>query len=412
MGYKKVTNLLGKTIPEVPRFTTKKWIEIFDQSNGSYNSNKDIRFKTYQLRSDLCDFNDGYIVVTGQITATNHGNDNNLYNRKVALKNSAPFLNCILKINGNLIEDAQDLNVVTPMYNLLYYSKNFRKTAGSFWNYYPEMPNSGYVGDNARTRIFYPIKDSGSFNYKTKLVGNLPDGNNEAELEDIKIVVPLKNLSNFMFNLDILLINAEIELILKWSQNCVLKETARERKDRVADPSALDVVKAVNTSSDLKFNITDCKLHVPVVTLQAEYENKLCEELKTRITIDFTWSKYISQVINQAAINNLNYLTDPTFNNVNRLFVLAFPNEEDGSSFSKYYTPTVEIKDYNVILDIQETFYEIPIRNIEETYKAITELVRDVDFTTGNLLNCEYFCTHYKLITIDLSKQKSANKLY
>ena len=87
------------------------------------------------------------------------------------------------------------------------------------------------------------------------------------------------------------------------------------------------------------------------------------------------------------------------------IFVLAFPNEEDRSSYFKYYTQTVEIKDYNVILDSIRPFYEMPIKNKEETYKAITELIRDGDFTTGNSLSYEYFCTHYKLIAIDLSKQ-------
>ena len=147
-------------------------------------------------------------------------------------------------------------------------------------------------------------------------------------------------------------------------------------------------------------------MYVPVVTLQAEYENKLSEELKTGTTIDFTWNKYRLQVINQPATNNLNYLIDPTFNDVNRLFVLAFENEKDRSSFEKYYTPTVEIKDYNVLID-QQPFYEIPIKNKEENYKAITELIRDGDFTTGNEFNYEYFITHYKLIALDLSKQKS-----
>ena len=126
----------------------------------------------------------------------------------------------------------------------------------------------------------------------------MPAGNNEAELEDVKIVVPLKNMSNFMFNLDILLISAEIELILKWSQNCVLTEKAH--RDAIAegyDPATEPAVNAINTPSDLKFNITGCKLYVPVVTLQAEYENKLYEELKTRTTIDFTWSKYRTQII-------------------------------------------------------------------------------------------------------------------
>ena len=95
MKFKKITNILGKINDETefPRFTSKKWIEIFDQSNGSYNPNKDIRFKTPQLRSNLCDFNNAYIVVTGKVTATNPGNDNNVYNRKVAMKNiTALFL--------------------------------------------------------------------------------------------------------------------------------------------------------------------------------------------------------------------------------------------------------------------------------------------------------------------------------
>ena len=124
------------------------------------------------------------------------------------------------------------------------------------------------------------------------------------------------------------------------------------------------------------------------------------------ISIYFRWSKYRSQVISQSATNNLNFLIDSTFSNVNRLFVLAFPNEEDRNSFSKYYTPTAEIKDYNVILD-REPFYEIPIKNKEETYKAITELIRNDLLRTGDEFNFEYFCEHYKLIAIDLRKQKS-----
>ena len=95
-------------------------------------------------------------------------------------------------------------------------------------------------------------------------------------------------------------------------------------------------------------------------------------------------------MINQTATNNLNFLIDPTFNNVNRLFILAFPNEEDRSSFSKYYTPTVEIKEYNVIID-GEQFYEIPVKNKEETYKEITELIRSDLGRTGNEFDFDYF---------------------
>ena len=176
MGYQKVKNLLGiDDSEEILKFSTKKWIEISDYSNGTYNSNKDIRFKTSQLRNDLCDFNDTYIAVTGKITAT-HPDDNGFaYDRKVTLKNSpAPFSNCILKVNNHLIEDAQDLDIVIPMYNLIYYSKNFRKTTGFFWNYYPDMPGSGCTCNDERTRMFYLIKNSNCFDYKTKLVGQLP----------------------------------------------------------------------------------------------------------------------------------------------------------------------------------------------------------------------------------------------
>ena len=298
------------------------------------------------------------------------------------------------------------------MYNL---------TTGSFWNYYPDMPKSGHDNNvNLRQRIIYPIKDSESFNYKTKFIANVPgvadtaDGDYiERELEDIKIVVPLKNISNFMFNLDILLINSDIELILKWTEDCALTEKAtREFKAAEDGPPALDEVPAINRPKHLKFSVIDCKLYVPVVTLQIEYQNQLYKDLKTGISIDFKWNKYRSQVINQTVTSNLNFLTDPTFNNINRLFVLAFPNEEDRRSFSKYYTPTVEIKDYNFTID-GEPFYEIPIKNKQKTYKAIIELIRNDLLRTGNEFNFGYFSEHYKLIAIDLSKQirfkKSAN---
>ena len=137
--------------------------------------------------------------------------------------------------SNQLIEDAQDLDIVMPMFNLLYFPKIFRKTARSFWNYYPHKPNSNYVypvgitaARRERAKIFQSIYNSESFNYKTKFI-NVLDGINDnanndvnTESEEIKIIVPLKNLSNFIFSLDFLMINTEIELILKWSQNCAL----------------------------------------------------------------------------------------------------------------------------------------------------------------------------------------------
>ena len=184
------------------------------------------------------------------------------------------------------------------------------------------------------------------------------------------------------------------------------EKTTREELPAGDDPAAEAAVNSISRPKDVKLSVMDCKLYVPVVTLLAQYQNQLYKDLKTGISIDFTWIKYRSQMINQTASNNLNFLIYPTFNNVNRLFVLCFPNEEDIRSFSKYYTPTVEIKDYNVIID-GETFYEMPIKNKEEIYKAITELIRNVLLRTGNEFNFNYFCEYYKLIAIDLNKQKS-----
>ena len=107
---------------------------------------------------------------------------------------------------------------------------------------------------------------------------------------------------------------------------------------------------------------------------------------------------------NQARNNNLNYLIDPTFTNVNRLFVLSFENEEDRACFSKCYVPKIEIKDFNVLID-GKPFLEISVKNKEETYEQIIEMSKNNDDTTGNLLDYEYFSKHYRLIAIDLSKQ-------
>ena len=138
MEYQKIANLwgLGATLDEVPRFITKKWIEVHEQSGNAedrYKPSKQTRFKTSMLRSDLCDFSDACIVVKGTISVTNP--DNEVYDKRLAFKNNAQFVSCISKINNTLIDNAEDLDVVMPMYNLLEYSKNYSKTTGSFWNY-------------------------------------------------------------------------------------------------------------------------------------------------------------------------------------------------------------------------------------------------------------------------------------
>ena len=142
----------------------------------------------------------------------------------------------------------------------------------------------------------------------------------------------------------------------------------------------------------------------PVVTLSTENDKKLLEQLRTGFKKTIKWNKYRSEMTNQTKNNNLNYLIDPTFTKVNRLFVLSFENENDRTSFSKYYVPNVQIKDFNVLID-GKRFFDMPIKNDKETYEQIIELGKNNDHTTGNLLDYENFSKHYKLIAIDLDKQ-------
>ena len=412
MKCQKITNLLGSTSDKVPRFITKKWIEVYDQSGGAYSTNKQIRFKTPMLRSDLCGYNDAYIVVKRIIAVTAEKRDRDERNRQVALKNNAPFISCVSKINGKLIENAEDVDIVMPMYNLLDFSKNYSKTSGSLWNYYrDELADEINDNNNPNKNVV----NSKSFNYKTNITGSTydvarrirhADGNlannpdyvaNKRSTKDVEIAVPLKYLGNFWNSLNIPLVNCEVSLALSWSATCVI--TSTEKRILVADqPNRGD------SPTNATFKITDTKLHVPVVTLSAENDNKLLEQLKTGFKRTINWNKYRSAMSNQTKNNNLNYLIDSTFTNVNELFVLSFENENDRVSFSKYYLPKVEVKDFNALTD-GRPFFEIPTKNKEKGYEATIEISRNNDYTTGNLLDYKYFKDHYKLTAINLSKQ-------
>ena len=213
--------------------------------------------------------------------------------------------------------------------------------------------------------------------------------------KEVEIAVPLKYLSSFWRTLDVPLINCEVPLILTWSRECGL--TSMERK--VVTNTRRDT-----SLTNATFQITDTKLYVPVVTLSTENDKRLLEQLRTGFKRTIKWNKYRSEMTNQTKTNHLNHLIDPTFIKVNRLFVLSFENEEDRTSFSKYYVPKVEIKDFNVLID-GKSFFDVPVKNKEEAYEKIMSISKNNDYTTGNLLDYEYFSKHYKLIAIDLSKQ-------
>ena len=160
-----------------------------------------------------------------------------------------------------------------------------------------------------------------------------------------------------------------------------------------------------NAPTGATLAINDCKLHIPVVTLSKDDEIKLLTNLKSGFKREIIWNKYRSQMTTEAINSNLNILVDPTFTNVNRLFVLAYQIADDRQSYSQFYIPKVMVKGYNVIID-KLAFFDLPIKTEEEAYKKIINISRNNEYTTGSLLDHDYFKKHYKLIAIDLSKQK------
>ena len=192
---------------------------------------------------------------------------------------------------------------------------------GSLWNYYRDEPNS-----SADNNITHSILNSKSFDYKENFMENGVANNNLIK-DDVKIVIPLMHLSNFWINLNMPLINCEVELTLTWFKNCVLIDKLTRDANYNADP----IVRKTDNPGNATFNITDTKLYVPVVILSKKNDIKLLEKLKSGFKKTITWNKYRSQMTVQNNNNNLNYLIDLTFTNVNRLrlFVLSFERIEE-----------------------------------------------------------------------------------
>ena len=125
MEYRKIANLLDTESNKPPKFRTRNQIEINDDIKGAYSPNKQIRFKTEMLRSTLCDYADAYILIKGNISVNNNAAGANNTNKKVIFKNCASFTNCISKINNTQIDNAEYIDIVMPMYNLIEYSDNY-----------------------------------------------------------------------------------------------------------------------------------------------------------------------------------------------------------------------------------------------------------------------------------------------
>ena len=182
MEYQKIANLLDDSSNKTSKFRSKNWVEKNYESRGTYNDDKQIKFKTTMLKSSLCDYSDAYILVKRKITITGAGaRQADERDKGVAFKNCAPFTACKSNINNVEIDHCQDIDIVKPMYNLIEYSDNYAKTSGRLWQYYRDEPNDS-------------LANSKSFKSKIKITGETPADGNE---KDVEVMVPLKYLSNF-----------------------------------------------------------------------------------------------------------------------------------------------------------------------------------------------------------------------
>ena len=274
MEYQKIANLIDdNTLNQPSKFRTRNSIEINDESRGAYNVNSQIKFKTTMLKSSLCDYSDAYILVKGTISVNNTtgaGAAANNTNKKVIFKNCTPFTNCISEINKTQIDNAKDIDIVMPMYNLTEYSDNYAKTTGSLWQYCKDIPARDANDDDIV--IFADGNITDSFKFKLKITGRTGTGGRK----DVEIIIPLKYLSNFWRTLEMPLINCEVNLILTWSSSCVLIATSIPNQNAT-------------------FAITDTKLYVPVVTLSTQENTKFLQQLKSGFNRVINWKKYLSK---------------------------------------------------------------------------------------------------------------------
>ena len=370
----------------IDEIDTKKWYIINDENNINYGVNKDtgadnpdtIKYGTRALKPNLCDYAEAYILIDGTITAAAAN-----ANTRLALKNCAPFTKCNLEINNEHVDTAENLDITMPMYNLIEYSDNYQDSSSTLYQYKrDEPPEANAVAD-------LTVNNSSSFKYKVSLLSNpVLDGN--ITKRSVKVGVSLKYLSNFFRSLEMPLINCKIKLNLTWKKECVLS----------------------NHHGDAVFVTNDTKMYVPVITLSKEDNKDFIEQQNKGFQRSISCNKYKTKEINENADANVfKYINlDPFLQGVNRLFVMAYNRANDQPTRygqQKYYLSRIDLEKYNVIID-GRNFYDNPIESDIEKYRELKKVMirKGEDYTTGSLLDLNYFDKHYKLIAVDLSKQK------
>ena len=261
METQKIINLLNDSGNEESKFATKKWWYAIDSqtTKGKYKQGDTIKFETQNIKSSLCDCPDVFILVTANVTI-NAANDTD-----VAFKNCAPFSTCKTVINDVFVDRTEHIYIAMPMYNLIECSDNYSDTAGSLWQFKrDEVP-----ANNADLTI----NNSQSFKYKAALVGKTANHNEgKSSVKDSKIVVPLTYLSNFWRSIKIPLINCKVHLELNSIEDCILS----------------------SAGGSAKFEITDPKLHVRIVTLSTKDSVNLTKQLREGFKRSVYWNNYLT----------------------------------------------------------------------------------------------------------------------
>ena len=267
-------------------------------------------------------------------------------NTMSALKNYAPLTKCNLEINDEHVDTAENLDKTMPMYNLIEYSDNHQDSSETLHQYKrDEPPEANAVAD-------LTVNNSSSFRYKVSLLGN-PVLDSNITKRSVKVVVPLKYLSNFFRSLEMPLINCKIKLNLTWKKECVLSSQA----------------------GDAAFIINDTKMYIPVVTLSKEDNKDFIEQQNKGFQRSIYWNEYKTKEINEnAAAHVFKYINlYPSFQGVNRLFVMAYNRANDQPTRNgqqKYYLPRIDLEKYNVITD-GRNFYDNPIESDIEKYREL-----------------------------------------
>ena len=296
----------------------------------------------------MCDYAEAYILIDGIIRAAAAD-----ANTRLALKNCAP----ILSHNDEHVDTAENLDITMPMYNLIEYSDNYQDSSATLYQYKrDEPPEDDTVAD-------LTADNSSSLKYKISLLGNPVVANNITRI-NVKVVVPLKYLSNFFRSLEMPLINCKIKLNLTWKKECVLS----------------------TDGGNAVFIINDTKMYVPVVTLSKEDNKDFIEQQNKGFQRSIYWNEYKTKEINEDADANVfKYINlDPSFQGVNRLFVMTY-NRANGQQ--KYYLPRIDLEKYNVIID-GRSFYDNPIESDIEKYRELKKVMigKGEDNTTGSLV--------------------------